>query len=1045
MNFAIEVPGAANPLSIHDLFRTLEEACGHDNSKRQAASQQLSSWESHSEYYSALQTIFLTRDGPRDIRLSAIIQLKNGIDRYWRHHSLKTSIDPAARERIRSQLFRGTVGEPDPQLAFYNALVIAKIVRVDFPDDWPDALSKVIELLRTNQDGDPRQLYGALLILLRIVKELGTARLRRSQTALQSVTPELVYVLGGIYGAKSTAWIGFLSTQQGEQEHAKLAMQNSLMAFKILRRLLIVGYDYPDKDNTVQQVWTFSQTQFAQCLSFASRDNPFPAPFDELVGKHLLQFAKLHVEMADVHAGSFPSLPNSLDLVRAYWDLVANFAKVYDKSGGIRQGGAPSDDAKPKVQGPLLERLALKGLLLIRFCIRMVYRPKQTIRYRSKEIVEEQKQAIEHVKANLFKDDLVIQMANTIITHLFVFRKADLEAWEEDPQEWEQQEESQGNAYEWEVRPCAEKLFLDLLTYHKPLLLQPLLSYFATATSSGADVIAKEAVYTAMGLAAPLVENDFDFDAMLRTTVVPDAQQSGHLSQILRRRIPILLSQWVPIRISVESRPVVYEIFRHFLNRQDQTNDIVVRITAARQFKPVVDEFGFDGELFMPFASDVLPELVDILQQVEVDETRLAILETTRSLIQRMESHVSEHGDFVMSALPEIWSSAGDLGFMVKQSVLAIIQSLITSMKTSSERYQDVILPLIAEATQENTEMYLYLIEEALELWSNVLSQSQPPLSQALLDLAGTSVKQLGDANEHSFTYVCIVGSYIILAPETLLGDGLRRPLIGALSSAFDSKNREQLSTATKYTEYVVRLSHQLGGTRGLQTIIEDMMETGLLKKIFEGIHDSYEVSQMTGPKKRHAAVGALTLMDYFCILSRIAVAEVSIFAQLIASLGPLDVVWQWLGEVWFSVFDSIADMNRSKLNMMALTRLLELPQPMQDLVLTKLQDYFTMWTSVMLQIIDDDENPGHDMLVITPEEIVPTEWDTPKDVRERELFKTDPVKTVESLTFVKERLHTLVQQVGGEQPFQENYVVNVDKEIIQGFQAIGTPRPKEG
>lgn len=878
------------------------------------------------------------------------------------------------------------------------------------------------------------------MILLRVVKELGSARLLRSQSSLKSVSPELVYILAEIYHAKTSEWITFLTNGREDDDihgdAALLSMENSLDAMKISRRLLLVGYEQPHKDETVQQIWSLTQTQFAQFLGFVNTDSQKIARYTDFLGKHLMQFAKLHIEMADQQPASFVSLPNSLDLVRAYWGLTAKFAGGFAQSGGIRQEPSAADRSKAKTEGPLLERLALKGILLVRACGRMAFYPKQMIRYRSKELVREQQEAIKVIKTDLLKDDLVCEVANVIITHLFIFRKADLDAWEEDPQEWEQQEESQGNAWEWEVRPCAEKLFLDLLTHYKHLLLQPLLSYFSTAQNQQADIVTKEAVYTAMGIAAPLIHEGFDFDAMLKTTIAPDAQQTGPLCQVLRRRIAILLSKWVPVHITKESRPLVYEIFRHFLNPNDQHNDIVVRITAARQFKAVVDEFGFEGEAFLPYAPDVLTQLINLLGEVDIDETKLAILETTRSLISRMDTHVSQFGDQLMAALPGIWESAGELNYMMKQSVLAIMQTLVMSMRTESQRYQPMILPLVAEATRENTELYLYLSEEALDLWSNILLWTPAPLSPELLSLVDVAIKHLVDKVENFFTVTSILGSYIMLAPETLLEDRYRAPTLRALSSSLESNNRELVGITTKYLESFIRLSHDLGGTPGLQLVVRDMIGTGLLTNILEGIHDAYEAHLTSGPKRRVSRVDSIKLGDYFSILSRITVIDPVIFVEVLASLGPLDQVWKWLSNEWFSSFDTIADIDRLKLGLLALTRLLELHQPMQDLVLLKLQDYFFMWTTVMLQLLE--RGTGNDMLVLT-EEQEGTEWDTPKDVRQRALYVSDPVKRVQSLPFVKERLGSLVQRLGGEQAFQENWAVNVDKEVLAGFQALGT------
>ncbi|KAJ8129621.1 hypothetical protein O1611_g4010 [Lasiodiplodia mahajangana] len=1025
MNFSIEVEGAASPLNHVELARTLQSATSsQDHHKRQAADQQLSSWQGHKDFYTTLQAVFLDNSLPREIRFLAIIQLKNGIDNYWRIHTIRNAIQPAQKQTIRSNLLRGSIQERDPQLALHNAIVVAKIVRIDFPGEWPDVLDNLVAQLRALRDDD-QSLSGALLILLRIVKELGTARLMKSQKALQAMTPALVQVLGEIYDAKTRVWLPFLTSGQGDETHAVAAMGNSLTTFRILRRLLIVGYEFPHRDEIVRQIWSFSQSQLGQLLNMVNDKYP-------LIGKHLLQFTKLHIDMASSHPASFAALPGSPDLARSYWNLVAEFSVIFSQSEGIRQGSS-SGEAKSRAEGPLLERLALKGLLLMRACVKMAHRSVQTIRYRSKEDTREQQEAVAAIKSQLFSDDFVNQMVHIIITRLLIFRKADMDAWEEDPQEWEQQEESQGNAYEWEVRPCAEKLFLDLLTHYKTLLLEPLLAYFVTAQDPQLSITAKDAVYTTMGLAAALVERNFDFDSVLKSVIATDAVQTAPMCQILRRRIAILLSQWVPVKISGETRPLVYEIFRHFLNSNDPHNDIVVRITAARQFKAVVDEFGFDETGFAPQASDVLRELINLVQAVEIDETKLAIIETLRSLISRMDSSVTQFSDLIMDALPSIWSSAGELGYMMKQAVLTILLSLVGAMKVDAQRYHHLMLPLIAEATQEGTEAYIYLIEEALDLWLSLLQFSQPPLPGELLSLAGVGIKQLADQTDHVETCITIVGSYIALAPQTLLEDQYRQPLLKSLLASLDTRGNEKVIVATRYIETLFRLSHQLGGDPGFQLLMRDMVETGFLKHLLEGIHDAYEAHQTSGPKRKQSRLGAFGLGCYFAILSRIAVIDPSTFVAMLGTLGPIESVWGWFSAEWFSCFDSIAEPDRLKLNLLGITRLLELPQPMAGLALGKLQDYLSMWTSVICQIWDDD-TPGCDGLYTT-EKPPPTQWDTHKDVVERELFVTDPVRSVISYPFVKERLQGLAQIVG-EQTFQE-WLSNVDKDVLAGFQDL--------
>jgi hypothetical protein len=964
-----------------------------------------------------------------------VIQLKNGIDKYWRLYAqTKNGIKAEEKALIRSRLFQGTIDEEERNLAMHNALVVAKVVRIDYPTDWPEALPDLIAHLRSAREGNQGRLHGSLQILLRVVKELATARLRKSQTTLQSVTPEIVYVLAEIYADKSTTWINYLTNGQGNEQEANMAMLSSLLALKVLRRLVATGYERPHGDKTVEQFWTLSQNQFGQLLGFVSHDSAVSPPYQDVVGKHLLQFTKLHIDVAEEHAASFAFLPNSLSLVHAYWDLVARFAEVFDRSGGIRQGNGAPGTAKSKVEGPLLERLALKGLILLRACIKIGFHTVQTFKYRSPETKAEQEQAKNIIKTELLKEDFVVQIVNSIITHLFVFRKADLEAWEEDPEEWEQQEQSEGNAYEWEVRPCAERLFLDLLTHFKPLLVPPLLQYFQTAQDPQTDIASKEAVYTAMGLAAAHVFDTFDFDAVLTSSIIADAQQKGGLHKVLRRRIAILISQWAPVKLADSSRPVVYEIFRHFLNPADETNDVVVRITAARQLRWIADELDFNVEAFLPHTSDVLTQLIDLIQNVDVDETKLAILESIRIIVTRMEEQVSHFGDLLMSTLPRVWENSGTEEYMIKQAVIAIFAALVMSMGSNSQRYQHFMVPLLSEAARPGSDLHVHLIDESLELWNAILMQSTPPLTPEMVSLAELALPLLEYQSETISQALSAIESYVLLAPAAMLEDRLRRSMLGALSMTLESRSREHVRVATVCIEYLIRAAVELGGPSGVSVIIEDMMQTGFMNTLMKNLHDAWEANQTTGPNRKISKLNTVTEGDYFAILARLALAEPTAFAQMLSTFGDVNQVWGWLSSEWFSHLSSMDHPERQKLYLLGLTRLLELPSPMQELVLGKLQDYFTMWTNVIAELQDGIAN-GTDSLIWG--ELEPTEYDTPKTIAERAMTSKDPVHSVHAFAFVQARLQDIVGRVGGEAAFQEQWAVNVDKDVLGKYQEM--------
>ena len=935
-------------------------------------------------------------------------------------------------------MFQGTLGEENKSLALHNALVLAKVVRRDYPEQWPEALPTILDTLRATKSGNQEQLNGALAILIRVVKELGTARLRSSQTALQAITPELFFVLGEIYAEKTQIWVSWLTTGRGDEDDADLAMENSLVAVKILRRLMIMGFEVPHQDKYAQEFWSVSQSHLGEFLGFISHDSAVPAPYQDTVGKHLLQFTKLHLEMSDVQPASFALLPNSIPLVHAYWDLVAKFAEVFDKSGGLRQSTtANGSESKSKVEGPLLEKLALKGLLLIRNCISMIFRPQQTFKYRSQEVKKQQQEAISIIKAQLLKNDFVLQIVNVIITKLLIFRKADLDAWEQDPEEFESQERHLGDAWEWEVRPCAERLYLDLLTHYKELLSPPLLSYFQSAASANSDVITKEAIYTAMGSAAANLFEVFDFDGFLKSTIVQDAQSQGPLAKVLRRRIAILLSQWVPVKIEDSNRALVFDVYRHLMNHNDEANDEVVRLTAARQLKYIADDFSFPGDIFANYAADIFQEFAHLLGETAVTETRLAILETLRVLVARMEEHVIPFADKVVASVSSLWDEYDD-EYMIKQSILAFLSCLVLSMRGAAQPYQQFMLPLILKAQDPRSGIHLFLIDEAVDLWKAILSQSSSPLTQELIGMIPQALPLMEYVSNLADDGLEIIKSYITLAPEAVLLDNVRQETLKALATSTMSKQREQVFHSVKCLEFLLRAAADLAGSNGITIIVEDLSQIGFLQHILTSLQTAWESHQTTGPNRKKSPISSILEADYFAILARVAVADPTIFVKVMEAAGELGGVWKWLGEEWFSSFDAMADFERQKLSCMALTRLLELPQPIEGLVLERLQDYFAMWTSVVENIRDAN---GDDTQIWR--EMPPSQWDMPMEIVEKQWTMKDPVHQVHTYTYVMERLQNLIQRTGGEAQFEANWAVNIDKEILVGFRNLSNPPPR--
>lgn len=153
----------------------------------------------------------------------------------------------------------------------------------------------------------------------------------------------------------------------------------------------------------------------------------------------------------------------------------------------------------------------------------------------------------------------------------------------------------------------------------------------------------KDSLYSAIGLAAGTLEQHLDFNGFMESALVPEVQINEQGYKVLRRRAAILIGQWMPIQPEKLNRQYIYQIFQHLLNRGDPLNDLPVRITAGRQLRNVLDQFELSLKDFLPYATPILHNLLTLIQEVELSETKMALLETVRTAVVRLEDQVSSH------------------------------------------------------------------------------------------------------------------------------------------------------------------------------------------------------------------------------------------------------------------------------------------------------------------------------------------------------------------------------------------------------------------
>lgn len=1075
-----ELPGEANPLTESILLHVLKGAASTNPQQIQTSTKQLQTWETQKHYFVHLQSAFIDRRLPLEIRYLAIIQLKNGIDKYWRK-TANNAVDPEDKNVIRSRLLESGINEGDQRLALQNALVIAKVVRYEFPTTWPDVIPQIIQVLLSSSTGEPNQLRlsRALLITKYIVKELATGRLRSIKESLQSIAPNLLQVVGTIYFNGMQSALTGLRSGDAEDHYFKLLLEQTLLAIKVVRRLAVGGYESPNRSPEVRQLSDNLSSNLEELLHLNYGGAAIPSDtIRQLLDRHLIQIAKFHLEMARVHPIAFV-LMNGTQRIQQYWQLVSNFGESYGSRSIDFAKLDPNGDANTEGKSPLekgtfltagkqscpsqpnMQSACIKALLIIRACLKTLSNPQQSLRFsRDEKREEEKEEAVVHLKG-LFTDDFLRNIMDVLVRCYFVLREKELAEWEDESEEWERRE-GEGEDFETSIRICAEKLFLDVAISHKKLVIQPLVAAFQSISSpDNEDVILKDSIYTAVGLAAPVLHESIDFDGLIQNTLVVEVKKQQHGFKILRRRIAILLGQWIPIKVSETSRPTVYEIFRHLLQKGEPLNDEVVRITAGKQFKNVADAWEFNAVQFLPYAPDILSQLMALIEEVELSDTKLALLNTVSVLVERMEHHITPFADRIISLLPALWEQSGSEHLM-KQAILAILSRLFISMKATGARYHPLALGIIRGAVEPGSETAVYLLDDALDLWESIVLETPTPsatsdLNPDLISMMEYLIPTLSLGSEALRKALTITEQYLLLAPTVVLAD----PFLGTLLKTLSELLGQQLKPdanglLTNVIEQMILAAEALGGAQAVCTLTASLVSSGTFGVLIRGVQESWTAHQTTGPKTFTSAIQGLVETDYFSLLARITFTVPETLLEALQAVPEaaspptplqampgraapqgIEATMAWLLDEWFTHTEDVSDPGRRKLMAMALTRLLELHLPF---ILNRLQSLMSMWTDVLVELAEGNEDLGVDSeagangaSLFERSELV-----NPGEERKTLLQAGDPVRKVNLMPLVRDALMGCVQRSGGEAQFREEWLVNVDKEVISSFSALG-------
>uniref|UniRef100_A0A8C7ZJ81 Importin-11 n=1 Tax=Oryzias sinensis TaxID=183150 RepID=A0A8C7ZJ81_9TELE len=906
------------------VLQALTQATSQDTAVLKPAEEQLRQWETQPGFYSVLLNIFNNHMLDVNVRWLAVLYFKNGIDRYWRR------VAPhALSEEEKTSLRAGLItnfNEPVNQIATQIAVLIAKVARLDCPRQWPELIPVLLESVK-GQDG--LQQHRALLTFYHVTKTLASKRLAQDKRLFQDLA-------SGIYSFACSLW----------SHHTDCFLQQ------------IYARDEPTALSSLERTLLSLKGSHNIYRSDVSRQVGPESTCREKLEKTIILYTKVLLDFLEYHPCAFiPLIQRSLEFAVSY---------VFTPAG----------------EGVAFERFIVQCMNLIKMIVKNeAYKPAKNVEDSKPESLEAHK-----IKTAFFTHPTLTEIGRRLVSHYFLLTEEELTMWEEDPESFAV-EETGGDSWKYSLRPCTEVLFLDIFHNYSQTLTPVLLEMVEnlqgpTNVEDPVQLLMKDAVYNAVGLAAYELFDSVDFDQWFKNQLLGELQVSHHRYKLIRRRVIWLIGQWISVKFKSVLRPLLYEVILSLM----QDPDLVVR------------KIPFRTEQFLPYLESIFGLLFHLLQQVTECDTKMQVLHVISCVIERVNIQIRPYVGCLVQYLPLLWKQSEEHN-MLRCAILTTLIHLVQGLGAESKNLYPFLLPVIQLSTDVSQPPHVYLLEDGLELWLVTLENS-PAVTPELLRIFQNMSALLELSSENLRTCFQIVNAYIYLSASEFL-QNYGESLCQSFSDLLKDITNEGQVQVLKVVEIALKVSPILGSH----------MFQPLLPAVFRGIVDG----------ERYPVV----MSTYLGIMGRILLQNSSFFSSLLSKMASecrqeMDQLLGSVIEMWVDRMDNITQPERRKLSALALVSLL----PSDNSVI---QDKFCGIISICIEALHDvmSEDPetgtSKDCMLMShfeePKLSDDEEPPTEQDKRKKLLALEDPVHSVSLQHFVYEKLKAQ-QGLMGDQGF---------------------------
>ncbi|KAI8593553.1 armadillo-type protein [Geranomyces variabilis] len=883
----------------------LQAGVSPDPAQRNPADAQLKQWEVEPGFYSTMQQVAADASLDQRLRLLAAITLKNGIDKYWRKTVRVGAIQPAEKEQIRSKCLE-MFAEEHSKIADYNSVVISKIARLDYPRDWPTLLESLVQTIQvsfadddsTTMDPNSRRRvqYRSLNTLYLVVKVLCSMMMPASRSVYQQIAPELLRYTATIFTARCNHFLQMVerlndASTPANYEPAENSIRLAAVALKALRRVVVYGFkeyhQVPEVVATTDMLMQYLQ----KLLPLRSAVEASPSKqINKSYRTILYQIGKVYLNMQKQNIASFVQIPSGIEIVRFYWSR-------------IEESSVPDDDV-------LQEKLLIQSFKLLRGLIKnpglnaertSVYSPAMLDATPASAHVQMETPSLKRlVEQRLLTPEFVTSACQVLVGRYLVIGSEEWKLWQESPEEWFV--ELEADRWEFSLRGCAEKVFMDLMSTNRAAL-QPvvmsMLQMVSEPVSDPADfdkIRLKDAVYGAVGLAASDLFDFVNFESWFHNCLVKEATTADPRFTILHRRIAWLTAKWIPVQPSPSLYAPVYELLMKLV---DPARDMAVRLAAVAALHTVVDDFGFEVDVFRPYVEPVLSALAALLTEVDGVECLGGVVGCLSGIVERLQDVVAPYVPRLMQVLPELWRLAADQQ-MFRGSILHIFSKLVVSLREDSEQLHPVLLPILAYSVDVNNPAHVYLLDDGLDLWHAVVCNATT-LTEDLHALVGLAVQILDFGSEGLKKALGIIECYVVLDVRVL--DAHANGVLTQISNALETLRPEAAPATLRCLDVIVQTTYSAARLPALQ---QALVATRVIERLMVAILNEAEI--------------AVVVVGCLGIIARLAACEPAWTLALLAETNNGAGI-----DIWCDKFDNMGTTKQRKLTAVGLTSLCSL------------------------------------------------------------------------------------------------------------------------